>query len=177
MYLHVMNADRRPEVETPPYPEGLPPDLPLCFARSAIMAARSLMRVYNAFMRETGLQMAQFSVLAAFKIDRYETLSHLADALALERTTLLRNIDQMRRSGLVAPVQSSGRGKRYRLTPKGEEAMARALPFWRKAQDAFTAELGPDAAQSYRRELARLRRTADALAARLADDRDATPPA
>ena len=171
-----MSAERHHGADVPGFPEDLPADLPLCFARSAIMAARAMTRVYNAVMRETGLQMAQFSVLAAFKIDRYETLSHLADALALERTTLLRNIEQMRRSGLVAPVQSTGRGKRYRLTPKGEEAVARALPFWRKAQDAFTQELGPDAARSYRRDLAKLRHAADALAERLGGERSPSPP-
>lgn len=154
-----------------PLPVDLPQDLPLCFARSASMAARALVRVYNAHMRESGLQMAQFSVLAGLRIDRYDSLSHLADGLALERTTLLRNLDQLRRAGMVAPCESEGRGKRYRLTPAGEAALAKAMPFWRKAQDAFAAELGPDAALTYKRELSTLRRAAETLAA----DLDADP--
>src|SRR5689334_9376964 len=92
---------------------------PQCLARSVLCAARSLTRVYNAFLRDTGLQITQFSILAAFALDRYETLSHLADTLALERTTLLRNIDLLRRAGLASErrgasgARSSSRGKRF----------------------------------------------------------------
>src|SRR4051794_14840792 len=123
---------------------------PQCLARSVLSASPSLTRVYNAFLRDTGLQITQFSILAAFKLDRYRPLSHLSETLALERTTLLRNIDLLRRAGLVvarpaedhAPARSGSRAKRFDLTQAGRDALHGALPAWEQAQQAFDAALG-----------------------------------
>lgn len=157
---------------------------PVCLARSVLSAARSLTRVYNAFLHDTGLQITQFTIMAAFALDRYRTLAHLADVLALERTTLLRNIDLLRRAGWVVERErsaveagSGGRRKRYDLTPAGRAALEGALPAWEKAQEAFGAALGDGEMAAMRDALRRLRRAADGIAdARRETKTDASPP-
>lgn len=146
-----------------PWPDTLPEDVPSCFARSALMAARALTRVYNAALRDVGLPITQVSLLVAIRKFPTATLTGLADGLALERTTLLRNIRQLETSGLVEPVASRGRARHYRVTAAGEDALARAYPAWvamqRSLQSALGSEAGPTQAA-----LKRLRRVAGALA-------------
>jgi DNA-binding MarR family transcriptional regulator len=163
---------RLPAAENPdPLAQAIMQASPLCLARSVLCAARSLTRVYNAFLRDTGLQITQFAILAAFTLDRYDTLAHLADTLALERTTLLRNIDLLQRAGLAAErivakgaARPPGRGKRFDLTPAGRQALEDALPAWEKAQAAFGASLGEGEMATMRDALRRLRRAADGIA-------------
>ncbi len=143
-------------------------DLPRCLARASLMATRAVTRAYNAFLREAGLPVTQFSLLSTIKLGSYASLSDVAGSLALERTTLLRNLAQLEAAGLVVPVErgtaGTGRGKRYRLTPEGEAAFDQARPLWLQAQQAFTSALGPEDAAEIGRTLTRLRRTAEALA-------------
>ncbi len=159
---------RSPDAKTTaaePWPADLPADLPRCYARLANMAARAVNRHYNAAMRDTGLPITQISVLAAIRADRWSNLTALAEELALERTTLLRNLALLERDGFVEPAAGrGGLGKRFRLTPRGTAILAAALPHWRRAQDAFTQALGPERASEIGRALTALRRTATSLA-------------
>ncbi|MHB2166023.1 MarR family winged helix-turn-helix transcriptional regulator [Alsobacter sp. R-9] len=140
--------------------------MPRCFARMVNMAARAVTRHYNAVLRPSGRSVLQLSLLAAIRLDRWSSLRALSDDLAMERTTLLRNLDILSRDGLVAECDAAGgsRAKRFRLTPAGAAALAEALPLWRKAQDDFAAAL-PDAGD-IGRSLSRLRRAADDLSHR-----------
>jgi DNA-binding MarR family transcriptional regulator len=155
----------------PPLPPGIPDDIGQCMGRSALMTSRAVTRAYNEFLRETGLQVTQFSVLAAVRIGRYATLSQLADQLALERTSLLRNIELLRRSGLVRDEAGKrGRARHLTLTAEGEAVLARCIPLWRQAQDAFQAALGPEDADAVRAGLRRLRRAAATVSPAAPDD-------
>jgi DNA-binding MarR family transcriptional regulator len=155
----------RPTPAAEPWPDDLPADLPRCYARLANMAARAVNRHYNAAMRATGLPITQIALLAAIRADRWSSLTALADDLVLERTTLLRNLALLERDGYIEPEPTDGRhGKRYRLTERGIEGLAAALPHWRRAQDAITQALGSDRAGEIGRALTTLRRAAATLA-------------
>ena len=129
------------------------------------MAARAVNRHYNAAMRATGLPITQIALLAAIRADRWSSLTALADDLVLERTTLLRNLALLERDGFIAPEPADGgHGKRYRLTGRGMDGLAAALPHWRRAQDAITQALGAERAGDIGRALTTLRRAATVLA-------------
>jgi DNA-binding MarR family transcriptional regulator len=164
VYLHGMvTSQPAPAIE--PWPADLPADMPRCYARLANMAARAVNRHYNAGMRASGLPITQIAVLAAIRANRWSSLTALADDLVLERTTLLRNLTLLERDGFIEPEPASGgHGKRYRLTGRGFEGLAAALPHWRRAQDAITQALGPERAGDIGRALTTLRRAATTLA-------------
>mgnify|MGYP002403363696 CR=1 FL=1 len=149
--------------EPSPWPDTLPPDMPSCFARSALMASRSLVRAYNAALREVGLPITQVSLMVAIRRHPTATLTSIAEGLALERTTLLRNMRQLETSGLVEPSSQRGRARHYRVTAAGEAALARAYPAWVRMQQTLQEALGPDSAETLA-ALSRLRRVAGALA-------------
>jgi DNA-binding PadR family transcriptional regulator len=57
--------------------------------------------------------------------------------------TLSRRLAVLRRKGLVSARIGGNHGERiYTLTERGKEALAKALPYWERAQSRLTATLG-----------------------------------
>ena len=113
------------------------PDLRACFGFRTRRAMRALTRHYERHLAPNGLKPTQFSVLAALRLRKHRDLTHLAELLGLERTSLLRALATLAAAGLLAPDHA--------LTPAGEACFAAALPLWQAAQDAVAAELGEQA--------------------------------
>lgn len=126
------------------------------------MTARALTRMYDEALRPSGLKVTQLSLLAAIERGATGSISALADMLALERTTLTRNLKLLGEAGLITPRAGGGRAVAHMLTDSGRDALARAAPLWRKAQDMVEAGMGPQAWQEARDSLRALRRTARA---------------
>jgi DNA-binding MarR family transcriptional regulator len=114
-----------------------------CAAGTLRRATRSIARVYDGWLASAGLTTTQFSILRA--LQRHGApmpLSDLAEELVFERTSLYRALEPMRREGLVALSPGLGRAKQAALTPGGIRRIARAMPHWTKAQEAFVARFG-----------------------------------
>ena len=114
-----------------------------CACLRARMAARKLTRIYDKALKPVGLRITQFTLLIAIKDGRAKSVSALADILAMERTTLLRNLKVLEEAGLVASEPSGeGRALALKLTSEGEKRLHEALPYWQKAQRMVETELG-----------------------------------
>jgi DNA-binding MarR family transcriptional regulator len=150
-----------------PWPDRLPDDMPACLARAALMTARSLARAYNAALRDLGVPITQVSLLVAIRRQAWPTLTDLAEAMAMERTTLLRNLRQLETDGLVEPAAARGRSRRFRVTAAGEDVLARAYPVWAGVQRSLQAAMGPQETRDALATLKRLRSTAATVAGSL----------
>jgi DNA-binding MarR family transcriptional regulator len=127
-----------------------------CFALHARMTARLLTRVYDAAVRPSGLRFAQFGLLGAIAHGSSTSETALAERLAMERTTLVRNLKLLEDKGWIEPVTGDGRGVRHRLTNEGLAILERAIPMWERAQAEIEQRLGeldPDAARGAMRAL------------------------
>lgn len=113
------------------------PDLRACFGFRTRRAMRALTRHYERHLAPAGLKPTQFSVLAALRMGRHRDLTHLAELLGLERTSLLRALATLGASGFLTPG--------HVLTEAGQARFAAALPLWQAAQDGVAAELGDQA--------------------------------
>ena len=82
-------------------------------------------------------------VLAAAAVKEAISITELAAAMGLERSTLTRNLAPLETEGLIA-VGNEGRhrSRMVRITPEGRRRMRAALPLWRRAQEALRAKLG-----------------------------------
>ncbi len=120
------------------------------------MAARAVTRHYESHLAASGLTGAQFTLLASLKTDPGLTATALAERLAIDRTTLVRNLEILERDGLLVSARD-GRASRKTLTKAGEKALAKALPLWRKAQDELVAKLGTEGWDDTRKRLRALR--------------------
>jgi len=130
----------------------------LCACSHTRMAARAVTRFYDDALRPAGLKGTQFVLLAAIEADEAGSITDLADRLEIERTTLVRNLQLLRKDGFVAPLKGANGRRKPTLTPQGRAALDSALPLWRSAQDQMEARLGFGSWQVTRRRLGELRR-------------------
>src|SRR6267154_6589406 len=104
---------------------------------------RRVSAVYDHALAPCGLRGTQFSLLSNLLALRAPTLSVLAEAMDMERTTLTRNLRPLIAAGWVAVQPGPNARKREaRLTPAGRGKWSRAKPFWRSGQNKVNALLG-----------------------------------
>jgi DNA-binding MarR family transcriptional regulator len=134
-----------------------------CICATARMAARSLTRVYDRALDPAGIRTSQFSILARLFEEGPLSVTHLAGRLAMDRTTLARDLRPLERRGLVSVSVGSDRRVRIAaLTAAGRRLVDDVRPRWKQVQRDVRSELGPDRAARLMDEL----RAAAALAPR-----------
>jgi DNA-binding MarR family transcriptional regulator len=131
-----------------------------CLCLHARMTSRAITRHYNAYFVPLGLEATEFSLLAALKYGTEGSIAELAERLAFERTTLVRNLKRLAERQLIAPVGGAGRAVNYRLTEHGQRLLQEALPLWSRAQAAVHESLNELEASTVLSSLKKLRRAA-----------------
>ena len=120
-----------------------------CHCANLRRAARAVSRYYDAHLAPSGLTVAQYSLLRTLSRLEPATAGELGAALALDRTTLVRNLRPLTERNYVAEAGEAGRrdrrAKPLTLTPAGRDALDVAEPLWRQAQDGVAEALGSDA--------------------------------
>jgi len=107
------------------------------------MATRAVTKRYDEALRPAGLRTTQYSVLARLRFEGPFTLTRLAERLALDRTTLARELEPLRRRGLVSVTPGADRRRReVALTEEGRALLRKARPLWEAAQVGVVEELG-----------------------------------
>ncbi|WP_374299197.1 MarR family winged helix-turn-helix transcriptional regulator [Ferrovibrio sp.] len=135
-------------------PEGM---ADVCMVLKTRRAARAVTRRYNALLKPFGLQSTQVSLLAAIAKGGFESVSDLAETMALERSAMLRNLKPLEQAGLIAcPQGGQGRAQKFALTRKGEALIVKLVPLWHKAQDDLRKALGDKAWRAAQQGLAAL---------------------
>jgi DNA-binding MarR family transcriptional regulator len=121
---------------------------------------RWVSRVFSQFfIRELNghsLLPTQTPILGALAAMPGAGMAELSDWLAMDRTTLVRNLRPLERDGL---VKSSGGGRGNKvtlsLTAKGHTVLRNFLPDWRLAQRKIVQTLGQDRWREILRDLDR----------------------
>jgi DNA-binding MarR family transcriptional regulator len=98
-------------------------------------ATRAVTAQFDAHLQPTGLRATQLNLLMAVETGAATTITDLAEILAMDRTTMTRNLKLLRDRGLVEP-------HRIALTVEGRRSAAIALPLWEQVQARFVASLG-----------------------------------
>jgi DNA-binding MarR family transcriptional regulator len=108
-------------------------------------AARAVTQLFDEKLKPSGLRAGQFGLLAAIRLAGGVTINRLARELAMDRTTLTRNLKPLETQGLIAiePGQDQ-RTRLVRLTERGHAALKNALPFWQRAQADIVKRLGDE---------------------------------
>lgn len=105
-------------------------------------ATRAITRHYDSYLTPVGMTITRYSLLSTLAHLGTPTLAAYARDLAMDRTTLLRNLTPLAGEGLVTVEKArAGRANIARLTAKGRAALARARPSWREAQRALASRV------------------------------------
>lgn len=115
-----------------------------CLVMNTIMAARALARRADRDFRPHGISAVQFSILMVLSAHVGEPVSHMAERLSMDRTTLIRNLELMVAKELVAATPAKrGPGRDFALTEAGRALAAELAKGWPQAQERMRARL-PD---------------------------------
>lgn len=121
-------------------------DFSQCLLLNTIKTARSMSRRYDARLKPYGVTVGQFTVMMLVRHNEGKPISAIAERIAMERTTLTRNIDLLTRKGLVLKeFAEKGNVKTCRLTNTGEALLDELIPVWHTArQELQTLLTGRD---------------------------------
>ncbi len=106
-----------------------------CLVLNTVMAARALTRRYDKVLKPHDVSVIQFTVLMTVRDCPEMSVNGMAGRIAMDRTTLLRNLDLLERRGLVRGFKpEKGNIRHYALTTKGEALLGQLIPKWQVAQ-------------------------------------------
>ena len=125
-----------------------------CVCGNLRKAARAVTQLYDEALRPTGLRVTQFSILGATVVMEPVTVTRLANATVTDRTTLTRNLNLLKKQGLIRVDPGNDRREReVTLTDRGRQAVVKVLPLWQKAQTQIVKGLGEERWKDLREEL------------------------
>ena len=108
------------------------------------MATRVVARHYDRALAPVGLTTSAYSILARLDREGAQPQGSLAGGLAMDRTTLSREVAPLIERGLVSvrPGERDRRQKVLAVTPAGRALLKRARPHWSRAQAELTDTFG-----------------------------------
>jgi DNA-binding MarR family transcriptional regulator len=117
-----------------------------CPALRVRQASRVLAKLYDDELAPFGLHSSQLPVLAAAALfgDSGTTMSKLAQAVLMDRTTLTRSIPPLERAGLLRVARSpeDARTKVVVITRAGERMIESIFPVWERVLTRIKKSLG-----------------------------------
>ena len=90
-----------------------------------------------------GLRATQFAVLVAVATEGALSITALAQAMGMDRSTLTRNVRPLVNDGLLAVGREGWhRSRTVEMTEQGRARVCEALPLWERAQARLQRQLG-----------------------------------
>ena len=118
----------------------------LCVCSNLRRASRAVTNYYDSLLGQVSdLRISQVIVLVVLYLAGPQTIHELAEMMALDRTTVGRNLRPLAQQGLL--TLTSGNDQRTRvvtLTAQGEQALLDAVPQWEQAQAHMVAGMGQE---------------------------------
>jgi DNA-binding MarR family transcriptional regulator len=131
-----------------------PSEKPLgCTCFSLRKLTRTVSRLYDAHLAETGLKTTQYSLLKMIAHEAVPVVT-LAARLSIERTTLTRNLKPLIDAGWVTLTPGADSRQRIAaITPDGRNIIKAAKQAWRRAQNELEQTLGLPAVQALHQQV------------------------
>ena len=153
MSIEQSSRDNQDQGDEPAPDRPAAPDSP-CTCAKARRTARHLTREYDRALKPAGLKLTQYSVLANLMRSGALSITALAERLAMDRTTMTRNLRPLERVGWVTVSDGPDRRSRsVEITDVGRQVYDRAVPLWQSAERAIRQAMGGDKAAELRRLL------------------------
>ncbi len=106
-------------------------------------ATRAVTQFYDLVLSPTGLKTTQFVILQEINAAGEIAQCDFAREFGIAVPTLSRRFGGLRKKELIQIRLGERHGERiYRLTPKGQEALRAAVPYWERAQRRLKTVLG-----------------------------------
>jgi DNA-binding MarR family transcriptional regulator len=115
-----------------------------CVCSNLRRASRAVTNYYDSLLGQVSeLRISQVIVLVVLYLAGPQTINELAEIMALDRTTVGRNLKPLAQQGLLSLTSGSDQRTRVvTLTAQGEETLLRVLPQWEQAQARMISGMG-----------------------------------
>ena len=139
----------------------------VCVCHNLRRSSRAVTRLYDEALAPIGLHANQMAILVGTVLADRPTISDLAREMAMDPSTLSRNLGPLKRDGLIkVKARPKQRHKELSLTTKGVRRLKEALPLWRKVQTQLVQQMEPGQREDALAALASLAPEEDAIAER-----------
>jgi DNA-binding MarR family transcriptional regulator len=120
-----------------------------CLAVRVRTLNRAVTALYDEALRPHGLRVGQLNLLAAVARMGKARPGDLCRILRMDKSTLSRDVEVMRRHGwLEVDDSSDARARPLRLSAGGASLLERVVPAWRQAQDQARHLIGDEGAEA-----------------------------
>lgn len=140
MHIHINSANaisRTTLYCTLPHDAMKPIKMP-CYCGSIRQASRIVTQLYDQALKPSGVKITQFGILRLLSAYPGLTTGDIADALAMDSTTLTRTLKIIQDNAWIEASPGKDRRERHwNVTATGKARMAEALPLWKAAQKEF----------------------------------------
>ncbi len=117
-----------------------------CLAVRVRTLNRAVTALYDEALRPHGLRVGQLNLLVAIAKMGTARPGDLCRILQMDKSTLSRDVEVMRRNGwLEVDDSADARARPLRLTAAGDALLEAVVPAWRQAQEKAEALLGVEA--------------------------------
>jgi DNA-binding MarR family transcriptional regulator len=132
-----------------------------CNSFATRQAARYITRLYERHLAAAHVTSTQFAILVLLGETPDMTMSELALAMVMDRTSLVRAIKPMERDGWLTTERAPQESRKLvlSLTKAGQNKVREALPLWQTAQQEFEAQVGSERAAQWRHDFLELTRS------------------
>lgn len=114
-----------------------------CIADKFKLINRLITSIYDEALRPLGMTASQMNILVVVAKFGETSPSQVVGWLHMEKSTLSRNVDRMRKRGWLKAIPGNhGRSHTLSLTAKGDKVLEQGLPLWREAQKEARVLLG-----------------------------------
>src|SRR5919199_6362853 len=109
---------------------------------------RAVTALYDEALRPHGLRVGQLNLLVAVARLGTAKPGDLCRLLRMDKSTLSRDAEVMRRNGWLEVDGGGGRARPLRITPAGEALLAQVVPAWQQAQERARTLIGDEGAEA-----------------------------
>jgi DNA-binding MarR family transcriptional regulator len=129
-----------------------------CIGGRVRMLNRMITAIYDEALASVGLKTSQFNVLVAAVNREASRPAELAKVLAMDESTLSRNVERMCAKGwLRLEPDEDRRSHLIKATDKGLALIRKSYPAWQRAQEEVSRRLGSDSVAALKSVLRKLR--------------------
>jgi len=122
-----------------------PKDRSACTLNALRTATRNTARLFDSALAAVELRSTQFTMLTMIEAYDGSPINELARILAMDRTTLTRNLKPLESRKLVrSATDEDKRVRRIHITPAGQKLLAAASPIWQRTQLDLVGKIGRD---------------------------------
>ncbi len=120
-----------------------------CYCTNTRRSSGFLTEYYDKQLEESGMSIAQYYLLINLYRMGPMNITHWAEQVGLERSTMVRNVRTLEKNQYIELAE--GYGKVYKLSSHGEESLMKAQQRWNIAQSKIEAYLGKEDADAFLR--------------------------